>query len=276
MITKTLHQSIIGETIMKLLKTIITTSLLIPALALANVSPEQRGLEIAVEGDRRDIGFGDSMSFLTMELKNRNGDISVRRLRTLTLEMKDDGDKIMSVFDKPADVKGTSMLTFSHKQGNDDQWMYLPALKRVKRINSSNKSGPFMGSEFAYEDISSQEVEKYTYRWLRDEQLNGQDCFVIERYPLDKKSGYKRQTVWIDKAGYRMQKVDFYDRKDSLLKTLVLSGYQQYLGKFWRAEEMEMTNHQNGKSSRLVSSDYQFQTGLNEKDFRENSLKRVR
>ncbi|MCP4429443.1 MAG: outer membrane lipoprotein-sorting protein [Gammaproteobacteria bacterium] len=261
---------------MKLLKTIFTTSLLIPALALANVSPEQKGLEIAAEGDRRDTGFGDTTSSLVMELKNRNGDISVRQLRTLTLEVINDGDKIMSVFDKPTDVKGTSMLTFSHKQGNDDQWLYLPALKRVKRINSSNKSGPFMGSEFAYEDISSQEVEKYSYRWLRDEQLNGQDCFVIERYPLDKKSGYNRQMVWIDKAEYRMQKVDFYDRKDSLLKTLLVSGYQQYLGKFWRAEEMEMTNHQNGKSSRLVSSNYQFQTGLNERDFNKNSLKRVR
>ena len=180
---------------MKLLKTIITTSLLIPTLALANVSPEQKGLDIATEGDRRDLGFTDSMSSLTMELKNRNGDISIRRLRTLTLEMKDDGDKILSVFDQPADVKGTSMLTFSHKQGNDDQWLYLPALKRVKRISSTNKSGPFMGSEFAYEDMSSQEVEKYTYRWIRDESFNGQDSFVMERYPLDKKSGYKRQVL---------------------------------------------------------------------------------
>jgi len=276
MITHPLHQSSSGDFIMKLLQTILTTSLLLPTLALANVSPEQKGLEIAVEGDRRDIGFKDSTASLTMELKNRNGDISIRQLRTLTLEMKDDGDKIVSVFDRPADVKGTSMLTFSHKQGNDDQWLYLPALKRVKRINSSNKSGPFMGSEFAYEDISSQEVEKYTYRWLRDELLNGQDCFVIERYPVDQKSGYSRQTVWIDKGEYRMQKVNYYDRKDSLLKTLIVSGYRQYLGKFWRAQEMEMINHQNGKTSRLVSSDYQFQTGLNEKDFNKNSLKRIR
>lgn len=261
---------------MKLLKTIVTTSLLIPALALANVSPEQKGLEIAEEGSRRDLGFTDSMSSLIMELKNRNGDISVRRLRTLTLEMKDDGDKILSVFDQPADVKGTSMLTFTHKQGNDDQWLYLPALKRVKRISSTNKSGPFMGSEFAYEDMSSQEVEKYTYRWIRDEPFNGQDSFVIERYPLDKKSGYKRQVVWIDKAEYRILKSDFYDRKNSLLKTLIASGYQQYQGKFWRAHELEMTNHQNGKASRLVFSDFQFQTGLNERDFNKNSLKRAK
>ena len=133
-----------------------------------------------------------------------------------------------------------------------------------------------MGSEFAYEDISSQEVEKYSYRWIRDEQINGQDSFVIERYPLDKKSGYKRQVVWIDKAEYRMLKSDFYDRKNSLLKTLVASGYQQYQGKFWRAHELEMTNHQNGKASRLVFSGFQFQTGLSERDFNKNSLKRAR
>ncbi len=121
------------------------------------------------EVDARDQGFGDTSSVLTMTLRNRHGEEVTRQMRSRALEVADDGDKSMIIFEDPADVKGTALLTFSHKTADDDQWLYLPALKRVKRISSSNKSGPFMGSEFAYEDLSSQEVEKYTYKYLRDE-----------------------------------------------------------------------------------------------------------
>ena len=117
------------------------------------------------------------------------------------------------MFDKPRDVKGTAFLSFSHAVGADDQWLYLPALKRVKRIASRNKSGPFMGSEFAYEDLSSFEVEKYTYKFLRDETCEGGTCYVVEQYPVDKNSGYTRRVVWLDHNEYRVWKIDFYDRK---------------------------------------------------------------
>ena len=235
-----------------------------------------RGLEIAQEHDRRDTGFKDSRAVMTMTLRNKRGDESVRHLRVKTLEMEGDGDKSMSVFDKPRDVKGTAMLTYSHGLRPDDQWLYLPSLKRVKRISSRNKSGPFMGSEFAYEDIGSQEVEKYTYNYLRDEVLNGVDCFVVEGRPAYEYSGYTRREVWYDKAEYRPMQVVFYDRKGSLLKTLSYRDYQQYLDKYWRAAEMYMENHQTGKSTTLAWSDYQFQTGLTARDFDKNSLKRAR
>jgi outer membrane lipoprotein-sorting protein len=239
-------------------------------------SAEERGLEIATEADRRDTGFHDSMASMQMILRNKQGDESTRYIRVRTLEQLDDGDKSLTTFDQPADVKGTNFLSFTHKTGPDDQWLYLPALKRVKRISSRNKSGPFMGSEFAYEDLSSQEVEKYTYKYIGDENYNGLDCFVIERYPVDKYSGYTRQVVWIDKPEYRPQKIVFYDRKNAKLKTLTYSGYQQYLGKYWRADEMFMENHQTGKTTRLIWQDYQFQTGLSERNFDRNSLKRAR
>jgi len=133
-----------------------------------------------------------------------------------------------------------------------------------------------MGSQFAYEDLSSQEVEKYTYKYLRDENFNGVDCFVVERYPADKNSGYTRQIAWINKQEYRPEQVVFYDRKDSLLKTLTFSGYQQYLGQYWRADEQHMINHQTGKSTLLSWTNYQFKTGLTTKDFSRNSLKRAK
>jgi outer membrane lipoprotein-sorting protein len=237
---------------------------------------EEKGLEIAQEADRRDTGFRDSSAGLKMILRNKQGEESTRVIGVRTLEQEDDGDTSLTIFDQPADVKGTNFLSFTHKSGPDDQWLYLPALKRVKRISSRNKSGPFMGSEFAYEDLSSQEVEKYTYKYMREEKCRDLDCFVIERDPVDKYSGYTRQLVWIDKQEYRPQRVVFYDRKNAKLKTLVYSDYRQFLERYWRAHSMQMDNHQTGKSTTLIWSDYQFQNGFTDRDFDRNALKRIK
>jgi outer membrane lipoprotein-sorting protein len=239
-------------------------------------TPGEKGLAIASEWDRRDSGFEDSVATMQMVLRNKQGDESTREVRVRTLEVEGDGDKSLSIFDEPADVKGTAFLTFSHINEPDDQWLYLPALKRVKRIASKNKSGPFMGSEFAYEDISSDEVEKYTYRYLRDEACADMECFVVERYPVDENSGYTRQVVWYDKQEYRPQKVVYYDRKNELLKTLTFHDYRQYLDRYWRAMRYEMVNHQTGKSTTLYWKEYRFRNGLTDRDFDKNTLKRVR
>ncbi len=242
----------------------------------ANITPEQRGLEIAVEVDLRDTGFGDTKAEMEMILANRHGEKSQRQMAMRTLEVEGDGDKTLITFDQPRDVKGTAFLSFTHKEGPDDQWLYLPALKRVKRIASNNKSGPFVGSEFAYEDLSSQEVEKYTYKFIRDEEVDGAPFHVIERYPVDRKSGYTRQVVWVDRNRYIVTQIDFYDRKDELLKTLAFEDYQQYLDKFWRADRMMMVNHQTGKQTELLWSDYQFGNDYTSRDFDQRSLQNAR
>jgi len=257
------------------------TLLLIAVSGVAAQSAEERGLAIAVEADARGTGYQDSVAELDMTLVNQRGDESRRHLRSMSLEVDDDGDKSLVVFDTPRDVKGTAMLTFTHKTAPDDQWLYLPALKRVKRISSANRSGSFMGSEFAYEDLSSEEVEKYTYRWIRDEPCPGDDypaltCFVVERYPVDTKSGYTRQAVWIDQQAYRTLRIEYYDRKRSLLKTLSVADFTQYLDRFWRPNAMLMVNHQTGKRTRLVWRTQALQTGLDAGDFTTASLKRVR
>ena len=252
------------------------TFLFAPYHAFAE-TPEEKGLAIATEADRRDTGFEDSTADMLMILKNRHGQESRRDIRFRNLEVEGDGDKSLTIFDTPKDVKGTAFLNYTHKEGDDDQWLYLPALKRVKRISSRNKSGSFMGSEFSYEDIASQEIEKYTYKWLRDEEYQGMDCFVNERYPVDKKnSGYSRQVAWIDKQEYRTLKVEYYDRKNAHLKTLTMNNYQQYENKFWRALEMYMENLQTGKNTLLQFSNYKFKVGLIDADFNKNSLKRAR
>lgn len=261
----------------------ITIGLAATALAFSAMTtvhaetPEEKGLAIALEGDKRGEGWVDSLVNLKMVLVDKSGKESKRDMRVKSLEGKEgNGDKSLMIFDTPKDQKGVAMLTFTHKTKSDDQWLYLPALKRVKKISSRNKSGPFVGSEFAFEDISNQEVEKYKYKYLRDEVVDGMDCFVSERYPEDKYSGYTKQVAWIDKAEYRVLKVEYYDRKKSLLKTLKNTGFQQYLGKFWQPDLSVMTNHQTGKATRLEYENYKFKVGLKDKNFSKNSLKRAK
>jgi len=240
----------------------------------------EKGLHIAKAADQRDSGWRDQTADLIMILRNRKGSESKRKIRTKTLEMQGDGDKSLSLFDEPADVKGTAMLTFSHGLRPDDQWLYLPALKRVKRIASRNKSGPFMGSEFAFEDLGSQEVEKYRYKYLREEACGpGWRCHVTERIPAAKYSGYSRQVSWLDTKEYRPIKLVFYDRKGAHLKTLKWKGYKSYrlsTGNYWRADEMFMQNHLTGKSTTLKWFGYRFDTGLGSNDFNKNALSRLR
>jgi len=248
------------------------------SMGLANMAyaetAEEIGLNIAQKIDLHDKGWNDSTTKMNMVLRNQQGDKSTRSLRLKALEIDGDGDKGLIIFDTPRDVNGTAFLSFSHTLDPDDQWLYLPALKRVKRISSSNKSGPFMGSQFAYEDLASFEVDKYQYKYLGDAKIVGIDAFMVETYPNYKHSGYSRQIVWVDKQRYIPLKIEFFDRKNDLLKTLHFNKYKQYLGKYWRAQEQLMVNHQNGKSTTLALNDYQFQTGLESRDFSRNSLKR--
>lgn len=256
-----------------LLLAVMVALFMSPCFALTD---EEKGQQIMQEVDRRDAGFGDTRADVKMILKSSGSDETLRLLRMDTLEVANDGNKGLSIFDSPRDVKGTAFLSFTHALEPDEQWLYLPALKRVKRISSSNKSGPFVGSEFAFEDMTSFEVPKYKYKYLRDENLNDKDCFVIELYPQYEESGYTRQISWVDKERYIPLKVEYYDRKNALFKTLEFKGYRQYLNQYWRADEMLMTNHQTGKSTVLLSENFKFRTGLTDRDFDQSTLQRAR
>lgn len=236
-------------------------------------NPQKKGRDIIYEADQRDIGYGDFITDMVMVLTNRNGDKVSRYMKYKNLEMEEDGDKSLVIFNRPVDIKGTSLLTHSHKTGSDDQWLYLPSIKRVKRISSSNKSGAFMGSEFAYEDLSSQEVDKYDYKWLKDETCGPKKCFVVEAIPRDKKSGYSKQIRWVDKKHLTTQKIEYFDLKNTLLKTLSLSDYRMYLSQYWRASEYNMVNHQTGKKTQLLWKNYKFRVGINEKDLSKSGIK---
>lgn len=261
---------------------LVVASLITPAKAQDSLFTEsmtaaEKGYAIAEAADRRDDGFESSVAELEMILTNRSGATSRRELRIKTLEVpaRDLGDKSMVVFDRPRDVKGTALLTYAKILEPDDQWMFLPALKRVKRISSVNKSGPFMGSEFAFEDMATQELGKFTYSYIGEEACGALTCYVIERIPAYEYSGYTKTVAWIDMEELRSQKVDFYDRKGALLKTLTFSDHRLYLDKFWRAHDLFMINHLTGKTSRLLWGEFEFQTGLDEGDFTQASLRRA-
>ena len=239
-------------------------------------SPEDKGLRIALESSARNEGFGDFTAGMTMVLRDRHGRESVRQMRFKVLEVAGDGDKSLFVFDQPKDVQGTALLSHAHVNAPDDQWLYLPALKRVKRISASTRSGSFMGSEFSYEDMTTQEVEEYTYKYLRDEPCGEFTCMVSEQIPLDEKSGYSRKLVWQDTGELRIWKMALYDRKASHLKTLTFANYQQYLDRFWRAGKQTMVNHLTGASTVLNWTDFQFGTQIEDREFTQTALRRAR
>jgi len=245
--------------------------------SIDGLSAEQAGLAIFREADRRDSDYGDLQVDLEMVLRTSNGNESRRRLSIRQLEVVEDGDRLLVIFDTPKSIRGTALLSYAHKIEPDDQWMYLPALKRVKRIASQNRSGPFLSSEFAYEDMALQEVEKFNYRLIETLLDDGMSYYRVERIPSDDHSGYGRQVVLLDAEAFRIQHIDYYDRQGRLLKTLEVDGYEQYADRFWKPARMLMTNVQTGKTTELSWANFEFGTGLDaDRDFSTNSLRRAR
>lgn len=251
----------------------LCTVVLSPSLALADA----KGLKIATRSDNIDNGFRDSVVTANMILTNAAGRTSKRKMTLVTLERTSSkvGDKSISVFQSPKDIKGIAVLSHAKLKKNDDQWIYLPAAKRVKRISSSNKSGPFVGSEFAYEDITAQEVGKFSYTFMKTEKCSGGTCDVVTRVPLYKNSGYSKQITWIGQKNALVHRIDFYNRSGSLAKRLTYTGYKRYSG-FYRPSKMTMVNLRNKKKTVLSFSNYKFKTGLSDRDFRSGGLKNLK
>ena len=229
--------------------------------------------EAALKSEAAMSGFKDATSKMQMTLINARGQKKTRTMKMKVLEGEDE-DKSLMEFLTPADVKGTKFLSYEHIDKDDDQWMYLPALKRVKRISSKNKSGAFMGSEFSYEDLSAFNVKKYTYKdELEEVTLNGVAMYKGESVPTSKYTGYTKLITWMDKETFLVQKVEYYDRKRKLLKSSYFEDYKNF-GGVYRIGKITMKNIQNDKTTILVWSDEKIKTGLSSKDFHKRHLKR--
>lgn len=232
----------------------------------------QSSLEIAKKSYEVMSGYMSSVSQTTMVLKNTQGAENIRKLEIKKLE-NSDGDKSFLSFLYPNDIKGTQLLTFESIGDNDKQWLYLPALKRVKRISSSNKSGSFMASEFSYEDIASQNYKNYTYEKRVEKIINdGIEYFKLTRIPVDKNSGYSKQIIYISTATHLIRFGEYYDKQNRLLKNISFLKYTKIDG-IYRVQTIEMQNVQNGKSSILIWDTDEIKVGLDDKDFSKRALK---
>ena len=217
-------------------------------------------------------GYKTSISKTTMILTNAQGVENIRKLEIKKLENKN-GDKSLINFLYPLDIKGTKLLSYEVIGKDDKQWLYLPALKRIKRISSRNKSGSFMASEFSYEDISSQNYKNYTY--IGDAvkiTIEGKEYLKIERIPKDKNSGYSKQIIFIDSKTYLAYHGEYFDKQNRLLKKVSFTKYKKING-IYRIEKIVMQNVQNKKSSTLIWDEDKINVKINKKTFNKRALK---
>jgi hypothetical protein len=259
-------------------KFIITLGLLVNLSLVANVAAKtsaEKGLEVARKVEIANRGYIGETSDSEMVLIDAQGTKTVRKLRSKIKEVEGKGDKSISEFLSPKDVKGTKMLTWTHKTEDDDQWLYLPTFRRVKRISSGAKSASFLGSEFSYEDLGGQEVDKYNYKFLAEEKIAKKSMWKLER-TSKKKSGYSKEIVWMIKDFMNPFKIEYYDRKGELLKVANFGKFKKYkIGKktMYRAGFIHMKNVQTKKESKFSWSNRKIGVKLSDKIFDKRKLK---
>ncbi|MCC5872491.1 MAG: outer membrane lipoprotein-sorting protein [Gammaproteobacteria bacterium] len=244
-------------------------------LADPEAGAEAKGVAVAEAARRVDAGFGDERVAVRMVLHDARGSSSERSIRIATLEGVEEGDRSLILFDAPRDQRGTALLTWNHAERESDQWLYLPSLRRVKKIAARNRSGPFVGSEFAFEDLTAEEVSNYRWRFVGEVACDERRCLEVERFPVESWSGYSRQQVFYDLATLRIERIEYYDRRGDHLKTLLAGDWTRHQDRHWRAGHMDMRNHQTGRRTELIWSDHSFGHGLSPDDFSTAALQRL-
>ncbi|HED10142.1 MAG TPA: outer membrane lipoprotein-sorting protein [Caldithrix abyssi] len=231
------------------------------------------GLEIVQKAYDRPEGK-DMQSELTMTLINSRGEKRVREIKQFRKDYKTVEKKIM-FFMAPADVRNTSFMNWSYtKKGkDDDQWIYLPALKKTKRISSDSKSDYFMGSDFTYDDLGDRHPEDDTHKLLRQEKLNGEDCYVVESVPRDEEYMYSKTVSWIVKDKWLVIKKDFYDEDGEFFKTLTAKKFDNING-YWIITESEMHNMDKNHTTNMKLKNIIIDGGIADNKFTERMMKR--
>jgi len=195
----------------------------------------------------------DSVAEATFTLINKSGQERIRKTFGTTKLQKNGIDNMrMTRFLSPPDVKGTVSLLIEHSDKDDDIWIYLPALKKVRRLVSNNKKDSFMGTDFTYADVIGYKVGEWSYKLLREEKVNGQSCYVIEALPksdtVKTSNGTSKRVVWLRKDNLMAVKMDYWDESGQLLKNSTFSDIQlvdEKRGK-WQAMRLEASNVQTG------------------------------
>ena len=252
------------------LKSNLTTIILF--LGLTNAQ-DLTGLEVIQNVYNRPTG-NDMAGNLIMTIENSRGNQRVREIKQFVKSVKN-GEKKIMFFLSPADVKNTSFMTWSYdeKGKSDDQWIYLPALKKVKRISSDSKGDYFMGSDFTYDDLGDRHPMDDTHTILRKEVVNGEETIVIESVPKDEEYMYSRTVTWVIKDTWIGLKKEFYDEDDELLKILTVEG-QKSFGDVIILTKVKMNNVQRNQFTIMEFSDVQIDTGIPNNKFTERMMKR--
>lgn len=238
---------------------------------------EPTGPEIMTNLDQRDEGQ-DQVSRSVQSLINHRGQVRQRNNLYLRKNYKGKNGldtKTLIFISSPARVKGTAFMNWSYLDSakDDDQWLYLPALRKVRRLSASEKEDSFMGTDFTYDDMGDRKVEEDNHKLIGSERIEGQDCFKVESTPKDPKYMYSKKVTWVVKGEWIPLKVDYYDRKKRHLKTLTYGGWKKIEG-VWVTSRMEMANHLTKHRTLLEMPETRVNVGLDEKIFSARSLKK--
>jgi hypothetical protein len=195
------------------------------AMATAEEGDQLEGIEIARRADRASNAATEQQT-MTMTLQNSRGQQRVRTIEGWSIEIDEDTEHRFSRFLEPSDVKDTTLLTYDYAQEDDDTWLYLPALKKVKRILSSNKTDYFMGSDFTYEDMENIDLINWDYKLTGTETVGDVECYVVEAVANNdkkrKETGYSKTVTWFGKEDFIARKSEYHDKKNRLAKRLIL------------------------------------------------------
>lgn len=255
---------------MKTIKLYSTLMLLIIVSTLGlNKAIAQTGQEIAEKVYHRSSPENGE-SDMTMTLINSKGK---ERQRFLHQFFKDysDIEKSTMFFKSPADVKNTSFMNYSYDDDRDnDQWLYLPALKKVKRISGGSKDDYFMGSDFTYEDMEKRNPNKDNHKLLKTETLEGETCYVVESTPKEE-GQYSKRIAWVIKDKWIPLKIEFYDEDEELLKILSITKYEELSG-CWTIITQLMENVQREHKTVISLTDIKIENGIGDVYFTQRAM----
>jgi outer membrane lipoprotein-sorting protein len=220
---------------------------------------------------------------LVMELADKRGDVRVRETRSYRKYFGAEKRSVL-FFDAPKNLKDTAFLSFDHPEPgrDDDQWLYLPALRKSRRISGADRGGAFLGTDFSYEDMKKETkvgLEDYTFRTLRREALGGHDCFVLELVAVSpdvaRELGYGRVLAWVDAELWLVRRAEYWDENGAPLKTVRVEEIDQVDG-IWTPQRLEATNHRTGHRTVIRFLDVDYESELPDDLFSERALERGR
>jgi hypothetical protein len=257
---------------MKNLKT--TAFLLLLAMISTGISAQNLSGQKIIENVYYRPTGEDGTSELSMHLIDSRNNERVRKIKQFSKDYGKEEKSIM-FFIAPADVKNTSFMNWSYDDPNkdDDQWIYLPALKKVKRISSDSKDDYFMGSDFTYDDLGDRHPNEDVHKLLREETIDGKPCYVVESVSKDKDYMYSKTITWVIKDIWIGLKKEFYDEDGDLLKILTVKKYEK-IKDYWMISNTEMTNIQDEHSTKMILSNIQVDIGVDDMKFTERTMTR--